>query len=62
MVAAVKTESALGRKLDELTTRKLRIGAGRGSLHRLVRPCRAYEAIRRVVRKPRVRRSLLVAA
>jgi hypothetical protein len=27
-------ERARGRKLNELTTRKLRIGAGRGSLHR----------------------------
>jgi len=30
-------EDAPGRKLDELTARKLLIGAGRGSLHRLVR-------------------------
>src|SRR5437762_13650284 len=29
--------SSCGCELDELTTRKLRIGAGRGSLHRLVR-------------------------
>jgi hypothetical protein len=32
-------ETARRRKLNELTTRKQRIGAGRGSLHRMVR-CR----------------------
>src|SRR5207249_7948089 len=35
--SATAPESARGRTLDELTRRKLRIGAGRGSLHRLVR-------------------------
>src|SRR2546423_6151290 len=32
--SATAPESARGRKLDEVTTGKLRIGAGRGSLHR----------------------------
>jgi hypothetical protein len=36
--SATAPESARGCNVDELTIRKLCIGAGRGSLHRLVRP------------------------